>query len=301
MKIVFTELPTSGGKIQVSFDGGITFKDYNVAEIKVSGIPLDDNQDYEKIQIKGSSNILKSLDVISKINTHSDDDLLPEDVTGIVLKDFKVRFDKSLLQKYPKLTSVTIPEGVTSISYAAFENCSSLTSITIPDSVTAIGGNAFRGCTSLTSINIPDSITSIDAFVFYNCSSLTDVTIPNNVTSIGYTAFAGCSSLISINIPNNVTSIGASAFANCKKLTSITIPNSVTSISSHAFYNCSNLTNITIPASVTLIDDNTCHSCSKLKTINYKGTEEQWNAISKGNNWNKNCPSDMVINYNYQG
>ena len=66
MKIVFTELPTSCGKIQVSFDGGSTFKDYNVTEIKVSGIPLDDNQDYEKIRIKGSSNVLKNLDVISK-------------------------------------------------------------------------------------------------------------------------------------------------------------------------------------------------------------------------------------------
>jgi hypothetical protein len=39
--------------------------------------------------------------------------------------------------------------------------------------------------------------------------------------------------------------------------------------------------------------------CSELKTINYTGTEDQWNAITKGTNWNQNCPSDMVINFNY--
>ena len=103
MKIVFTDLPASGGKIQVSLDGGNTFKNYNVTDIKVSGIPLDDNRDYEKIRIKGPSNVLKSLDVISKINIHSENDLLPEDITAIVLKDFNGKFERSLLRKYPNL------------------------------------------------------------------------------------------------------------------------------------------------------------------------------------------------------
>ncbi|NCA93173.1 leucine-rich repeat domain-containing protein, partial [bacterium] len=71
------------------------------------------------------------------------------------------------------LTSVSIPDSVTSIGAWAFSDCTSLTSITIPDSVTSIGDVAFSGCTSLTSITIPDSVTSIGAWAFSYCSSLT--------------------------------------------------------------------------------------------------------------------------------
>ena len=73
------------------------------------------------------------------------------------------------------LTSVTIPDSVTSICSYAFWDCKSLTSVTIPDSVTSIGANVFCGCESLTSVTIPDSVTSIGANVFYGCESLTDV------------------------------------------------------------------------------------------------------------------------------
>ena len=96
------------------------------------------------------------------------------------------------------LTSVTIPDSITSISDFVFYNCKSLTSVTIPDSVTSIGEAAFENCTSLTSVTIPDSVTSIDSCAFYNCKSLTSVTIPNSVTSIGGSAFCNCTSLKNI-------------------------------------------------------------------------------------------------------
>ncbi|MBR3974411.1 MAG: leucine-rich repeat protein, partial [Clostridia bacterium] len=106
-----------------------------------------------------------------------------------------------------------------------FVNCTSLTSITIPNSVTSIGDYAFWKCTSLTSITIPNSVTSIGRSAFKGCTSLTSITIPNSVTSIGSSAFEGCTSLTSITIPNSVTSIGYHAFAGCTSLTSITILN----------------------------------------------------------------------------
>ncbi|MBO5773374.1 MAG: leucine-rich repeat domain-containing protein, partial [Clostridia bacterium] len=55
----------------------------------------------------------------------------------------------------------------------AFSGCSSLTSVVIPDSVTSIGSDAFSGCSSLTSVVIPDSVTSIGYNTFYGCNNLT--------------------------------------------------------------------------------------------------------------------------------
>ena len=97
-------------------------------------------------------------------------------------------------------TKVNVPSSfmgkpVIAIYDYAFLNCTSLTSIEIPDSVTSIGGGAFEYCRSLTSIEIPDSVTSIGGGAFWSCTKLTRITIPNSVTSIGSSAFYNCTSL----------------------------------------------------------------------------------------------------------
>ena len=90
-----------------------------------------------------------------------------------------------------------------------------VTSVSIPDGVTSIGEGAFLGCTGLTSVTIGNSVTSIGGSVFFKCSGLTSVTIPASVTSIGDYAFEDCSGLTSVNIPKSVTSIDATAFEGC--------------------------------------------------------------------------------------
>ena len=72
MKIKFTKLPTTDGTIKVSLDGGNSFKDYNVVDVHESGIPLEDNQDYEKIQIQAPANILKNLNVVSSVKVEGE-------------------------------------------------------------------------------------------------------------------------------------------------------------------------------------------------------------------------------------
>ena len=223
------------------------------------------------------------------------------------------------------LTSVIIPDSVTSIGTSAFYGCTSLESITIPDSVTSIGASAFNGCmteikwgstpaiTTIgdyafsgykgTTITIPDSVTSIGKYAFEDCTSLTSIIIPERVTSMGWTAFGGCTSLESITIPfvgatkDSTTNthfgyiFGASSYSSNEDRVPSSLKTVVitggTSIGSNAFYNCASLTSITIPSGVTSIGDSAFGGCSVL-TI-YCEAESQPNGWSDA--WNSsNCP-----------
>ena len=211
-----------------------------------------------------------------------------------------VASNKKLYINNELATSITIPNGVTTIPSYAFRGCTGLTSVTIPDSVTSVGDYAFRDCTGLTSVTIGNGVTSIGYQAFENCSGLTSVTIGNSVTSIGDYAFSGCTGLTSVTIPDSVTSIGSSAFSYCTGLTSIIVDErnikyhsagnclietttntlilgcetsviptdgSVTSIGYEAFRGCTGLTSITIPNSVTSIGSSAFSGCSGLTNI----------------------------------
>jgi len=156
-----------------------------------------------------------------------------------------------------KATNVVIPatiEGnkVTEIGEGAFYKNKSITSVTIPDGVTSIMGGrntgAFEGCESLTSVTIPNSVVSIGEEAFSG-SGLTSITIPNSVKSIGMLAFAWCSSLSSVTIGNGITSIEDGTFAGTG-LTSITIGNGVKKIGMSAFEQCTNLTSVTFQGTI---------------------------------------------------
>ena len=202
-----------------------------------------------------------------------------------------------------EIESATIPEKVNycDITYVvkrigagAFEDCYALTSVTIPNSITSIESFAFKNCQSLNSINIPQSVVFIKPTAFSNSgiyndesnwedsvlyigdcliqakrgltgsymvkegtrliineafagSNLTDITIPNTVTDIGVGAFQ-YSALTSIIIPNGVTKIWAGAFHHCTSLKSVTLPNSITQIQRDAFRDCTALTTVVCEA-----------------------------------------------------
>lgn len=146
------------------------------------------------------------------------------------------------------ITDVVIGNCVTEIGSGALGDCDglkSLSSVTIPNSVTSIGTYAFWVCTSLSSLTIPNSVTSIDHNAFNGCSGLTSLTIPNSVTYLGGNAFQDCKSLQSVELSSNMTSIENRTFWNCTSLTSITIPSSITYIGNYAFLDCRSLTSIT--------------------------------------------------------
>lgn len=206
--------------------------------------------------------------------------------------------------------NITLPEKLsyegnqyvlTTIGEDAFSECSGITSVTIPESVTSIDGYAFIRCSSLASVTIPSGVTSIGKKAFFECSSLGSIAIPASVATIGQRAFGGCSNVNSIvvdegnktydsrnncnaivntatnelvagcsatTIPSDVTTIGEYAFCENSNITTMTIPQGVTSIGYNAFYGCTALTSITMPLSLTTIDDSAFAECGSLTSVN---------------------------------
>ena len=197
------------------------------------------------------------------------------------------------------LTSVTLPDSITSIEENAFNSnelkafyskfsssdnrClivdgrlvafarAGLTQYNVPSSVTVIGANVFNGCSKLTAISIPNTVTEIGLGAFAG-AGLTSVRVPDSVFLIEDNAFGDCSNMKSAIIGNNVTTIGEEAFGYCHSLTSITIPSSVVSIEGAAFVDCRELASVTIGSNVAEIGVAAFGYCPSLKSIYCKST-----------------------------
>lgn len=202
---------------------------------------------------------------------------------------------------YNGVTSLTIPENVTSIGEYAFSGIRNLTSLTwnarecwtngnmitsgiatltIGDEVVVIPGN-LAYVSVITTLDIPQSVKFIGQDAFNGCNGLTSLTSPQNVIDIGTNAFANINNLTSLvwnarecwtngNMPTyriNSLTIGdgvkilPSYLARNSKITTLSIPESATVIGAYAFDQCSGLTSVVIPNNVTFIGKSTFYSC----------------------------------------
>lgn len=188
-------------------------------------------------------------------------------------------------------TTVTIPEGYTSLKGNAFTNCYGLKAITIPSSVTRINYNAFEGCKNLASVTFAESSSNLSFGnkVFLGCTSLNHITLPARLSDLGAGVFQGCTSLSDLTIAadnadylmqdGNVyvknddgESYTFHSYAPASSATSFTIPSEVngkpvTSIFRLAFQNHSTLQSVVIPACVTDLKASCFEGCSALKKV----------------------------------
>ncbi len=227
---------------------------------------------------------------------------------------YNFNFDGPWESFQTKITSVSLPNGLTSIGDSAFTGCSSLTKVTIPNSVINIGDFAFSDCSSLTSITIPDSVTEIGWYAFSGCSSLEDISFPDSVKEIGDNPFSGTAyfddennwadgllyvdflligakkSISAAHIRPGTKIIDAKVFEDCTALKSVSFPDSLICIKPLAFKGCSSLTSVVIPENVKSLVWGVFKDCKKLTVVTIQ---------SKDCTFDEDNGEYSVIDYDY--
>ena len=174
------------------------------------------------------------------------------------------------------VSDVVIPseiEGlpVTAISTGAFY-LSAITSIEVPDTVTSIGEMAFLGCTSLKTVKLSTGVAKIDKNAFGSCSALQEVQVAKdnpNFSSLDGVLYSKAQDTLVI-------------YPAAKTDAAYTIPGGVTSVAMYAFSENPYLETLTIPNSLIKVGDSAFFNCKNLRSVSYNGTEEEWNQITIG-------------------
>ena len=223
-------------------------------------------------------------------------------IKEIVLRDVSHIGSKSFYN-CSGLTSLALPESLTTIESGAFMGCSSLKKMEIPNGVESIGEECLLGCINLeelvvpyvgteknpqgpskntqlgtlfgTSRNgcIPEKLSKVTVtgnsdlyYAFYNCCNIKEINL-SNTCFIGERAFYGCSGLTNLNLPETLTAIGDRIFDGCSSLTSVTFPESLNSFGDNCFQGWSGLTSLTLPDSLTTIKSYAFSGCSGLTSL----------------------------------
>ena len=147
----------------------------------------------------------------------------------------------NLLYRYKGIAPtgvITINEGTKAVLGLAFSSQPNITSVILPESVTSVHMQAFGDCPNLESVTLPTWLSVIEDYTFQNCSKLQNINLPLGLDQIGKEAFAGCSSLTILDWPLQLKNIGARAFYNCNQLDGIeNISPNIEKIGADAFCN----------------------------------------------------------------
>ncbi len=222
----------------------------------------------EHVTIDGIKYFLNNSGTAS-ISTQSESlngDIIIPDIVNYDEKEYKVTTLATKAFSSTNITSIELPEGITSLSSGCFQDCLNLSSVTLhgdvttiqsecfsncdklisldflPNTVTSLGDHCFEYCDGLTSINLPDNLTTLGEYCFARCENITDVTIPNGITIIPRGCFY-LSGIQEVSLPETIKKLQFYSFGSCKNLKSITLPKSIISLDA-SFFMCSNLAEV---------------------------------------------------------
>ena len=212
---------------------------------------------------------------------------IPSAINGHTVK----QIDTGALSDNRIITSVTIPNGVTTIGFSAFNGCIKLEKIKFSSNLDTVCENAFNNTKWFnnqsnglvyvgkvaykykgdmprnTKITVKSDTVSISESAFKDCANLTAILIPSSVKHIDKYAFYNCQGLTKLNFNDGIERIENYAFGSCEKLTSVNFSETLKSIGAFAFVECKKLSEITIPQSVTSVGEYAFSGCENLASV----------------------------------
>ena len=212
---------------------------------------------------------------------------IPSAINGHTVK----QIDTGALSDNRIITSVTIPNGVTTIGFSAFNGCIKLEKIKFSSNLDTVCENAFNNTKWFnnqsnglvyvekvaykykgdmprnTKITLKSDTVSISESAFKDCANLTAILIPSSVKHIDKYAFYNCQGLTKLNFNDGIERIENDAFGSCEKLTSVNFSETLKSIGAFAFVECKKLSEITIPQSVTSVGEYAFSGCENLASV----------------------------------
>ena len=212
---------------------------------------------------------------------------IPSTINGHTVK----QIDTCALSDNRIITSVTIPNGVTTIGFSAFNGCIKLEKIKLSSNLDTVCENAFNNTKWFnnqsnglvyvgkvaykykgdmprnTKITVKSDTVSISESAFKDCANLTDILIPSSVKHIDKYAFYNCQGLTKLNFNDGIERIENDAFGSCEKLTSVNFSETLKNIGAFAFVECKKLSEITIPQSVTSVGEYAFSGCENLASV----------------------------------
>lgn len=203
--------------------------------------------------------------------TLSGDIIIPESITHEGRSYTVVRTTNGAFQN-TDITSISLPNSITSLGNGCFYNCHKLISVKLPDNITSLGNETFSTCSHLSSIELPNTLTALGNYCFINCR-ITTLILPQSITNLGIGCFSLCDNLKTITLPTNITNLPAACFEDCKELSEITLHEGITSLGQSCFAGCSSLTSIKLPKSINKIEGSNIanggcfENCSNLQEV----------------------------------
>ena len=212
---------------------------------------------------------------------------IPSAINGHTVK----QIDTGALSDNRIITSVTIPNGVTTIGFSAFNGCIKFEKIKFSSNLDTVCENAFNNTKWFnnqsnglvyvgkvaykykgdmprnTKITVKSDTVSISESAFKDCANLTAILIPSSVKHIDKYAFYNCQGLTKLNFNDGIERIENDAFGSCEKLTGVNFSETLKSIGAFAFVECKKLSEITIPRSVTSVGEYAFSGCENLASV----------------------------------